>query len=113
MPREIRFTFYPGQSTFSAQALKWVKSFGKHVVNDPRLLVEIRVSEQNWKVQKKRLNVLLQILKEEGLSSHQIRLYKTGREENSILMGYAYNPDHTRAGENAKLSNGGQKTIDW
>ena len=113
MPREIRLTFYPGQAAYSAQALKWVKAFGVHVVNDPRLFAEIRVSEQNWNLQKKRLNILLQILKEVGVTSHQIRLYKTGRDENSILMGYVYNPEYTLMGNGKKSENGGQKTIDW
>ena len=74
MPREVRITFYPDQSTFSAQAIKWVKSFAIHVVNNPTLLIEIRMSNQNPKIQRKRLSILLQILKEEGVSAHQIRL---------------------------------------
>ena len=113
MPREIRITFYPGQSSFSAQALKWAKSFAVRVVNNPTLLAEIRVSDQNWPIQEKRLAVLLQILKEAGVSVHQIRLYKTGREENTILMGYVNNPEYTSAG-NAKTSGERvQKTIEW
>ena len=111
MPREIRITFYPGQSTFSAQALKWAKAFAMRVVNHPTLLAEIRVSEQNWPLQEKRLAVLLQILKEVGVSAHQIRSYKTGRDENTILMGYTNNPDYTSV-ENTKTERI-QKTIDW
>ncbi len=113
MPREIRITFYPGQSTFSAQALKWAKSFAVRVVNHPTLLAEIRVSENHWSVQEKRLAVLLQILKEVGVSSHQVRLYKTGRDENTILMGYTENPDYTGIGKTKNSKEGMQKTIDW
>ena len=113
MPREIRITFYPGQSTFSAQALKWAKSFALRVVNDPKLLVEIRVSEQSWKVQEKRLRILSQVLKETGISAHQIRVYKTARDENSILMGYAYNPEYTLMGNGKNSNEREQKTIDW
>jgi len=113
MPREIRITFYPEQSTFSVQALKWVKSFAIHVVNNPTLLIEIRISEQNPKIQRKRLSILLQILKEEGVSAHQIRLYKTGREENTILMGYVNNPEYTTVRNNQKLTERDQKTINW
>ena len=113
IPREIRITFYPSQSTFSAQALKWVKAFALHVVNDPRLWAEIRVSEQNWNTQKKRLSVLLQILKETGVSAHQIRVYKTARDQNSILMGYAYNPEYVMTGNGKFLGEREQKTIDW
>ena len=113
IPREIRITFYPGKTAFSAQALKWAKAFATHVVNDPRLLVEIRVSEEDWSIQEKRLSILLQILKESGVSAHQIRLFKTARDANSILMGYANNPDLTLAGNDKNLKKGVQKTISW
>ena len=113
MPREIRITFYAGQSTFSAQALKWVRSFAVRVVNDPRLLVEIRVSEQDWKVQEKRLSILLQILKEEGVSAHQIRIYKSDREPENILIGYAQNSAYTMGGAEKASKEIVQKTIDW
>ena len=112
MPREIRITFYQGETAFSAQALKWVKSLAVRVVNDPRLVAEIRISEETPNIQEKRLSVLLQILKEEGISAHQIRLYKTARDANSILIGYADNPDLTRVNDkNSKK--GVQKTINW
>lgn len=113
IPREIRITFYKNQSTLSAQALKWVKSFAMRVVNDPRLLAEIRFSDQNPKIQEKRLSLLLQVLKEAGLSAHQIRLYKTRRDENSILIGYVENPDDTPLKIVNKSTERTQKTIDW
>ena len=113
MTREIRITFYPNQTSFSAQALKWVKSFAVRVVNDPTLLAEVRFSEKNSKIQEKRLKVLLQILKEEGVSAHQIRLYKTARDENSILMGYTYNPEYRMGGGSEILNERTRKTIDW
>lgn len=113
MPREIRITFYSGQSSFSAQALKWVKSFAIRVVNDPRLLAEIRVSEKDWKIQEKRLSVLLQILKEKGVSAHQVRIYKTDREPDTILIGYANNPAYTMVEYEKKTKERVQKTIDW
>ena len=113
MPREIRITFYQGQTALSAQALKWVKSFALHVVNDPRLLAEIRVSNQDPKIQEKRLKLLLQVLKEMGVSAHQIRLYQTPRESNSILIGYAENSEYTLPKNVQKSTERIQKTIDW
>ena len=111
-PREIRITFYPGQANFSAQALKWAKSFAIHVVHDPRLLAEIRVSQTGWNVQEKRLKVLLQVLKEAGVSVHQIRVYKTNRDANSILIGYANNPEKV-PGKTKIVGEKKQKTIEW
>ena len=112
MPREIRITFYAGQISFSAQALKWARAFALHVVRDPRLMAEIRVSQNNWLVQEKRLKVLLQILKEAGVSVHQIRVHKTNRDPNSILMGYADNPEKT-TGITKIVGEKQQKTIEW
>ncbi len=113
MPREIRIKFYPNQAAFSAQALKWIKSFAVHVVNNPTLLAEIHISNENPQLQEKRLSILVQILKEVGVSAHQVRLYKTGRDENTILMGYVNNPDYTVPGNNKKTKERVQKTINW
>lgn len=112
MPREIKITFYPGQASFSAQALKWAKSFAIHVVRDPRLVAEIRISHQNWSIQEKRLKILLQILKEAGVSVHQIRVYKTKRDVNSILMGYKNDPEKGQ-GVTKIVGEKKQKTIEW
>ena len=113
MPREVRITFYSGQSSLSAQALKWVRAFAIRVVRDPRLLAEIRVSEQQWKLQEKRLSLILQILKEEGVSVHQIRVLKTERNPDSILMGYVYNSEQTVSKSGIKKHEDEQKLIDW
>ena len=113
MPREVRITFYSGQSSLSAQALKWVRAFAIRVVRDPRLLAEIRVSEQQWKLQEKRLSMILQILKEEGVSVHQIRVLKTDRNPDNILMGYVYNSEQTVAKTGTKAHEDEQKLIDW
>lgn len=113
MPREIKISFYHNQTSFSAQALKWVKSFAIRVVNDPTLLAEIRVSEQDPKIQEKRLRILLQILKETGVSVHQIRLYQTNRNPDSILMGYVNNPDYTTLKGDGNSKKQEQKTINW
>ena len=90
-----------------------VKAFAVHVINDPRLLMEIRYSEKNPNIQEKRLSLLLQVLKEVGVTVHQIRLLKTARDSDSILIGYAYGPDYTVAGNVKDQKRGVQKTIDW
>ena len=113
MPREIRIKFYPNQATFSAQALKWIKSFAVRVANNPTLLAEIHISSENQQLQERRLSILIQILKEVGVSAHQVRLYKTNRDENTVLMGYANNPDYTMPGNNNKTKERVQKTINW
>ena len=111
MPREIRITYYTGQSGMNVQSLKWVRAFAIRVVRDPRLLLEVRVSGQQWNVQQKRLKLLLQILKEEGVSVRQIRVYKSDRNPDNIWMGYAYNSEQTKMGAEKKQKE--QKIIDW
>jgi len=113
MPKEIRVKFYSGHSAFSAQALKWVRSFAVRVVNDPHLLIEIRVSEKNWKVQEKRLSILFQILKEVGVSAHQVRVYKSDRDPDTLLMGYTNDPEQTIASTKKSSGRKTQKTIRW
>ena len=112
MPREVRISYYDGQSALNVQALKWIRAFAVRVVRDPRLLIEIRVSEQQWDVQQKRLKLLLQVLKEEGVSVRQVRVYKSDRNPNNILMGYVYNSEQTRGGVE-KTKEKEQKIIDW
>ena len=111
-PREVRVSFYKDMSAFSVQALKWVRAFATRVVNDPTLLLSVRISDQNQKIQEKRLSILFQILKEVGVSAHQVRLYQSKRDENSILIGYEKNPDYT-SGAGKKSKERVQKTIKW
>ncbi len=108
VPREIRISFYPGQSSLSAQALKWIKAFALKVRNDPRLVIEIRVSEKDWSLQSKRVALMLQSVMEQGVSRHQIFIYKTNRSSDSVLLGYGYSVDKEL--EKGKKK---QKTITW
>ena len=108
VPREVRIKFYAGQSNLSAQAMKWIKSFATIVRDDPRLVVEIRASGENWPLQSKRLTLMLQAILEQGVSRHQIVIFKTGRSVDSVLLGYGKALDHE-----VKINKKRQKTITW
>ena len=108
MPKEVRLKFYPGQSNLSAQAMKWIKSFATIVRDDPRLVVEIRASGENWPLQSKRLALMLQAILETGVSRHQILIFKTGRSVDTVLLGYGKALDHE-----VKINKKRQKTITW
>ncbi len=108
IPKEVRIKFYPGQAHLSAQALKWIKSFAIKVRQDPRLILEIRVSEENWPLQSKRVGLMLQAVLEQGVSRHQIVVYKTNRAADSVLLGYANMLD-----QEVKVNKKRQKTISW
>ena len=111
MPREVRITFYPGQASFSAQSLKWVKAFALKTKNDPRYMLDLRVSSDNWPLQSKRVGLLIQTMLEQGVSRHQIRVFKSEREENTILLGC--NAANILPGEIVKKESKRQKTLSW
>lgn len=107
-PREVRVSFYPGQSSLSAQALKWIKIFALKVRDDPRLVVEIRASDENWPLQSKRVALMLQTVMEQGVSRHQIYVYKSPRDTDTVLIGYGQAVD-----KEVKKGKKQQKTISW
>lgn len=108
VPKEVRIKFHPGQSNLSAQALKWIKAFALKVRSDPRLIIEIRASEEDWPLQSKRVGLMLQAVLELGVSRHQIVVYKTARSVDTVLLGYGYMVDRE-----AKVNKKRQKTISW
>lgn len=108
IPKEIRIKFYPGQSDLSLHAMKWIRSFAIKVRNDPRLVIEMRASEENWPLQSKRLGLMLQTILEAGASRHQIVIYKSPRSADTILLGYGRMAD-----QEVKMNKKRQKTISW
>lgn len=108
MPREIRVKFYPGQAVFSSQVLKWVKAFSLKVLSDPRYHIEIRASSIDWPLQSKRVALLVHAMMEQGVSRHQIQVYQSERDENSVTLGCA-----TETEEEQQTKGKKQKTLMW
>ncbi len=111
IPREVRIRFYPNQASFSAQSLKWVKAFALKVLKDPRYMLDIRVSSEDWALQSKRVGLLMQIILEQGVSRHQIRIFKTDRDVNTVLLGYTQT--EIIPNEIVKKERKKQKTLSW
>lgn len=86
MPRDLKISFYPNESAFSGQSLKWIKAFAIAALNDPRLVVEIRVSCENADLQDKRLILVKNALQGAGLSTHQIIVNYTNRPVDTMLL---------------------------
>ncbi len=86
MPQEIKVSFYKNASHFSGQTIKWIKAFSVSAMNDPRLIVEVRLSTQNPSVQQKRLSIIQNTLIGNGLSPHQIRVVFTNRPADSLIL---------------------------
>jgi len=96
VPKEIRIKFYPNDAQLSSQNLRWIKLFTGHVLSDPRLVLIIRLSNQNWTLQRSRLALILHVVMEAGLTAHQIRVYSSNRDENTIILSYAHNDTLTQ-----------------
>ncbi len=115
MPLDIKVTFYPDSAEFSGQMVKWIKVFSMRARNDPRYMVDIRLSTKNPVVQQKRLMVIQQILKNNGLSQHQIVVDYVNRPENSLILRMVKKEESVET-EKIQLKNGQvkeRKTINW
>ena len=96
MPQEIKVSFYKNASHFSGQTIKWIKAFSMKALNDPRLVVQVRLSTQNPAVQQKRLSIIKNTLIGNGLSPHQIQIVFTDRPTDSLVLRTINKPEHTQ-----------------
>lgn len=86
MPQDIKVTFYPESADFSGQSVKWIKAFALQALNDPRKVMEIRLSQYSPTVQQKRLYVIRRLLMNSGLSAHQIVVDYVDRPADSLIL---------------------------
>lgn len=115
MPQEIKVSFYKNATEFSGQSLKWIKAFTKSALSDPRLVVEVRMSKEDPAVQYKRMAIIRNALRGNGLSPHQIRIVQTNRPADSIVLRTVTKPEDTQI-VMAKSATGRKtqkRTINW
>lgn len=93
MPREIKVSFYKNATDFSGQTLKWIKAFSINALNDPRLIIQVRLSRKNPSIQYKRLSVIKNTLIGSGLSPHQIQIVYTARPSDSLVLRLTDKPE--------------------
>lgn len=86
LPHEIKISFYQNATALSGQTLKWIKAFALQTIRDPRLMVEIRVSQNQPALQAKRLAVVKNALLGTGLSTHQLLISYTKRPTDSFII---------------------------
>ncbi|MBR5129732.1 MAG: hypothetical protein IKV03_00705 [Alphaproteobacteria bacterium] len=96
MPQEIKVSFYKNASHFSGQTIKWIKAFSASAMNDPRLIVQVRLSTLNPSIQQKRLSIIQNTLIGNGLSPHQIQVVFTKRPADSLVLRTTTKPEHTQ-----------------
>lgn len=95
MPQEIKVSFYPNATEFSGQTIKWIKAFSAAALNDPRKVIDIRISRQDKPLQYKRYLVIRNTLLGSGLSTHQIQITYTNRSPNSLILRMIQKPEET------------------
>lgn len=115
MPQEIKVSFYKNASHFSGQTIKWIKAFSVSAMNDPRLIVEVRLSTQNPSVQQKRLSIIQNTLIGNGLSPHQIRVIFTNRPADSLILRTMPKPELFQVSvfDTKKRQRGEKRTTRW
>ena len=86
MPMDLKVTFYPNASEFSGHTVKWLKAFSHKALQDPRYVIEVRLSRENPLLQQKRLYVIQKILANAGLSTHQFVVDYVNRPQDSLVL---------------------------
>ncbi len=86
MPMDLKVSFYPNAADFSGQTIKWLKAFSYRALQDPRYVIEVRLSKDDLILQQKRLFVIQKILANEGLSSHQLVIDYVNRPKDSLIL---------------------------
>jgi len=96
LPRDMRLQFAPDSSQLSQAILKWITAYALHVQKDPRLVVSLRVSQHDWNLQQARLSLIVKTLMQRGLSVRQIKVYRSDRDADTLVLGYMEHPDQTK-----------------
>ena len=87
LPTEIRLSFQPNRAEISGQTLKWIKAFAQKTAEEQSTGLEIRIDGTSSPVlQRRRLNLLQNILINEGASPEKIHTVFTAREPNSFIL---------------------------
>ncbi len=86
MPMDLKVSFYPNATDFSGKTIKWVKAFSYRALQDPRYVVQVRLSKEKPYLQEKRLRLVEKILMGAGLSKHQLVVDYVERPEDSLVL---------------------------
>lgn len=87
LPTEIRLSFQPNRAEISGQTLKWIRAFAQKTAEEAATGLEIRIDGTSSPLlQRRRLNLLQNILMNEGADPNKIRTVFTTREPNSFIL---------------------------
>lgn len=109
MPMDLKVTFYPNASDFSGKTIKWIKAFSYKALQDPRYVIQIRLSKEDPYLQEKRLYLVQKILAGSGLSSHQMVVDYVERPKDSLILRMVRKEPNL----GSKFSDKNKKIINW
>ena len=87
LPTEIRLAFQPNRAEISGVTLKWLQAFANKTIEDNNAGLDIRIDgASSYQLQQKRLNLLHNILTNNGVDYRKIKTVFTTREPNSFII---------------------------
>lgn len=87
LPAEIRLSFQPNRAEISGNTLKWINAFAQKTIEDSSIILEIRLDgTSDTALQQKRLNLLSNILSNNGVKRQNVKVVFTEREPNSFIV---------------------------
>ncbi len=87
LPAEIRLSFQPNRAEISGNTLKWIDAFAQKTIEDKSVVLEIRLDgTTDQYLQRRRLNLLSNILNNKGVSARDVKVVFTEREPNSFII---------------------------
>lgn len=98
LPAEMKLAFQPGRAEISGQTLRWIQAFANKAVEDPNVVLEIRIDKNSsYALQQRRLDLLHTILSSRGMDSEKVNTVFTSREPNSFIIRTLRLSDNTRS----------------
>ena len=115
LPTEIRLSFQPNRAEISGTTLQWVQAFGKKAAEEESVALEIRLDANNSpELQRKRLNLLSNILTSRGVGGHKLNIIYTAREPNSfVIRTIKINPKDKEKTDKIKKQNTTTRYLQW
>ena len=87
LPAEIRLSFQPNRAEISGNTLRWIDAFAQKTLEDRSIVLEIRLDgTTDQTLQRRRLNLLANILSNKGVSARDVNVVFTEREPNSFII---------------------------
>ena len=109
MPMDLKVSFYPNATDFSGKTIKWVNAFSFRALQDPRYVIQVRLSKEKPYLQEKRLRLVEKILMGSGLSKHQLVVDYVDRPEDSLVLRMVKKEPDTSSKSTGKT----KKVINW